>query len=179
MLLWKTTCFQVAEQSQWPRHALRASLDDAGCPGQQAVIPRCFPPAGISCLTSLPFIQTAAIRPQSPRMDFCYFTWFIDGVGRFHASVDVVGYMAMQEPCPRVFCHQLNCLECPRKQVIHVSSVVLICLWQGKISIIRVLPYCTQMPHPRHWNITVWLFAPWGRLNAPCYMLLVCPTERN
>lgn len=91
-------------------------------------------------LSSLPSIQSAVIPPPSPRTCFWYCTWFIDGVGRLHASVDVISYVAVQKPRSRVFCYEFNCLESPRKKVIHISSVVLICLWQGKTSIIRVLP---------------------------------------
>lgn len=91
-------------------------------------------------LSSLPSTRSAAIPPPSPGTCFWYCTWFIDGVGRLHASVDVISYVAVQKPRSRVFCYKFNCLESSRKKVIHVSSVVFICLWQGKTSIVRVLP---------------------------------------
>lgn len=54
--------------------------------------------------------------------------------------MDVISYVAVQKPRSRVFCYEFNCLESPRKKVVHISSVVLICLWQGKTSTVRVLP---------------------------------------
>lgn len=129
-----------------------------------------FPGASLECvqcwqlcrLTSLPFTHITVIPLQSPRTYFCHCTWFIDGVGRFHASVYVVSYVAVQKPRSRVFCYKFNGLESPRKKVIHISSVAFVCLWQGKSSIVSVLPYCIQIP-PRCWNIPIRLFTLWGR----------------
>lgn len=89
-------------------------------------------------LCSLPSSHSAVIPAPSPRTCFWYCTWFIDGVGRLHASMDVIGYVAVQKPCARVFCYKFNCLESPREKVIYISSVLLVCLWQGKTSIMRV-----------------------------------------
>lgn len=91
-------------------------------------------------LCSLPSSHAAVIPAPSPRTCLWYCTWFIDGVGRLHASMDVIGYVAVQKPCARVFCYEFNCLESPREKVVHISSVLLICLWQGKTSIVRVGP---------------------------------------
>lgn len=88
---------------------------------------------------------------------FWYCTWFIDGVGCLHASMDVIGHVAVQKPRPRVFCYKFNCLESPREKVIYISSVVLICLWQSKTRIVRVMPQI--LPHG-HWNIPVRIPAP-------------------
>lgn len=61
--------------------------------------------------------------------------------------MDVIGHVTVQKPRPRVFCYEFNCLESPREKVIYVSSVVLICLWQSKTRIVRVMP---QIPPHGH-----------------------------
>lgn len=51
-----------------------------------------------------------------------------DCVGCFHASMDVIRYMTVYQPCPWVICKQFDGLECPRKEVIHIFSVRFIYL---------------------------------------------------
>ena len=53
-----------------------------------------------------------------------------------HASMNVVGHMAVKKPCSWVISKQLNGLKCPRKEIIHIFSVGLIYLrkWKEKKS---------------------------------------------
>lgn len=100
-------------------------------------------------VSSLPFVP--ALHPVVPQYHlwvlgyFWYCTWFIDGVGCLHASMDVIGHVAVQKPRSRVFCYEFNCLESPREKVIYISSVVLVCLWQSKARIVRVVPQIPAM----------------------------------
>lgn len=55
-----------------------------------------------------------------------------DSVGGLHASMNVVRYMAMQQPCPWVISKQLNGLKCSRKEIIHIFSVEIIYLQTSK-----------------------------------------------
>lgn len=55
-----------------------------------------------------------------------------DSVGGLHAGMNVVRYMAMQQPCPWVISKQLDGLKCPREEIIHIFSVEIIYLQTSK-----------------------------------------------
>lgn len=140
--------------SSWPRHQTHPP---ATAPGRCALhsIFVCLPPSWshIHASVSLTWLWAR----QGLYLCFSHASWFPglqedwchelasltnstyvpeDSVGGLHASMNVVGHMAVKKPCSWVISKQLNGLKCPRKEIIHIFSVGLIYLrkWKEKKS---------------------------------------------
>ena len=55
-----------------------------------------------------------------------------DSVCVLHASMNVVGHVAVKEPRPRVISKQLDGLKCPREEIVHIFSVGFIDLQKSE-----------------------------------------------